>query len=65
MKLNPRKNAHRRTIAVPRPGDRAAETWSAARAGAWALTPSALIPFGSFVPAPRAARRNSSQDDRG
>jgi hypothetical protein len=62
MKLDPRKDTHRRTIPVARPNDRAAEAWSAARAGAWALTPSALIPFGSFVPAPRAARRNNRSD---
>jgi hypothetical protein len=33
------------------------------RAAAWQLTPSALIPFGSFVP-PRASRRAASGSER-
>ncbi|MEX2227588.1 MAG: hypothetical protein WEB52_14190 [Dehalococcoidia bacterium] len=61
MRFGTRKDAQRKT-ADPRTDERSV-AWSP-RAGAWALTPSALIPFGSFVPPPRRGRQSDARGDR-
>jgi len=62
MKLHARKPEQGRDDAIGR-GERERDA-SPASAAAWALTPSALIPFGSFVPPPRSRRSGPRRDER-
>jgi hypothetical protein len=39
------------------------ERWPA-KTGPWALTPSALIPFGGYMPSPRMTRRAGEEGER-
>jgi hypothetical protein len=62
MKLS-RKNARVRVPSILAAKEPQGEAWPA-KAGPWALTPSALIPFGSYMPSPRASRRTDGGDGR-